>query len=383
MAVSFTQLCRPTDIDSSMWCLKNLYSLGEGTVLIAIPTWQWNQLRDSWTKITTPGGPVLVPESGVNVVRYTYNAPSDLTSLFTAADAIESLYLDGNALIFNPTVGNAIEADGTPYQTSTFALPIGSSKEYDMLSQYMQSKAWTFVKINNDNTILHVYGGPRGYFPTPDELSEMMYSGNNDAKGKTTLPFTMAKASYTIEYLVNSSTNKSDALINLMRAIRTAICLPASQVNWKMLFPFPITFTTATGADIASNVATLTGSGPVTLSNSYAAASWIEALTNAIGNTIKLKMTVNITKASSTGSTALEYKLTYKGSGGNPTKDLVVTGSVTGSGQVTLEKEFIVSELTGGVPITGITVTLTATDSNLAAGDKIQWSDSIVYVLAD
>lgn len=229
MAVS---ICRPTDIDSNQWCLKNLYALGEGTDLIAIPTPIWNQTKSRWenTAAGTSENPlkVLVEKAGSPLVEYQYNAPTSTSILFPeGVETNSSLYLQGNALIFNPTVGNAIEANGVPYQTSTITIPIGSDMYYDMFAQFMQSKAWTFIKLNNDNQIMHVYGGPRGYFPTADEVAEMMYSGNNDAKGEASLSFTMEKAAYTVEYItLDPAAADKNALVELMTAIRTGICKP-------------------------------------------------------------------------------------------------------------------------------------------------------------
>lgn len=236
MALTVVNKCRPTNIGSNPWCVKDLFSKGEGTNLIALPTNVWGQIKDRW--ISTPtaadGTPtppmVLAGKVGTPLMEYIYNAPTQAdpeTVLFpTTTDAKTGLYFSGNALIFNPTAGNAIEADGTPYQNSMFSLPVGSSKEYDELVQYMQSKAWVLLKLNNDNTTLHVYGGPRGYFPKPDEVAEMLMSGNNDAKGKTSVNFEVSKAAYSIEYLsIGAQTTDKDALAKLFGYIQEGVCM--------------------------------------------------------------------------------------------------------------------------------------------------------------
>lgn len=227
MALSGIDICRPSLIDTNTWCLKNLYALGEGTDLIAVPTPTWNSLRTVWIGLASSvaSTKVLVAEQGKNIVSYVYTPPTNMPDLFPSKTE-DSLYLAGNALIFNPTVSNSIEANGVPYQASNVAIPIGSDMQYDMLSQYMQSKAWTFIKMNQDNSELHIYGGPRGYFPVADEVSEMLYSGNNDAKGETSLSFEMAKASFTIEYISAGANLPNDTIPTLFGTIVGNICKP-------------------------------------------------------------------------------------------------------------------------------------------------------------
>ena len=226
--------CRPNDIDHNGWCLKDLFSYGEGFDLIAIPSTVWNQLKGVWLNLNNGASEspkkVLVAEEGSPLVSYQYNAPQSLTTLFPEGFPTGvALYFKGNALIFNPTVGNAIEANGVPYQQSTISIPIGSDMYYDMFAQFMQSKSWVFLKLSYDNQVLHVYGGPRGYFPVADEIAEMMYSGNNDAKGETQLSFTQEKAAYTIEYIKNAEdSTDSEALPKLFAEIQTAICIPTT-----------------------------------------------------------------------------------------------------------------------------------------------------------
>ena len=226
--------CRPNTLDRNEWCLKDLFSYGEGFDLIAIPSTVWNQLKGVWLNLNNGASEspkkVLVAEEGSPLVSYQYNAPETLSTLFPKDFPTDvALYFKGNALIFNPTVGNAIEANGVPYQQSTISIPIGSDMYYDMFAQFMQSKSWVFLKLSYDNQILHVYGGPRGYFPVADEIAEMMYSGNNDAKGETQLSFTQEKAAYTIEYIKNAEdSTDSEALPKLFAEIQTAICIPTT-----------------------------------------------------------------------------------------------------------------------------------------------------------
>ena len=264
--------CRTTNINANNWCLKNLYSLGEGTDLIFLPAPLWGAIRQRWMQ--TPSGSesnnpnVLTLKQGATLMEYIYNEPTTTpeTTLFTNGDSEkEGLFFSGNALIFTPTVGNAIEADGTPYQSSSISLPMASSKEFDELIQYLQSKAWVGLKLNHDGTILHVYGGPRGYFPVADEVAEMLYSGNNDAKGKTSAAFSVDKANYAIEYLIlGEQTTNKDALKDLMGYIKDGACKPNGNVEPSIsVEPVSLSFTqtgesksftvTATGAYIVTS----------------------------------------------------------------------------------------------------------------------------------
>lgn len=234
MAVTVNSNCRPTDVGSNIWCVKDLFALGEGTDIIGIPTPTWNATKKRW--LNTKNGAeaeavnILVPVAGASLMEFVYNQPTTTPQdvLFPTADVVtDSLYFTGNALIFNPTVGNSTEANGVPYQNSTITLPVGSNKDYDGLIQYIQSKAWTFLKLNNDNSIIHAYGGPRGYFPVADEVAEMMYSGNNDSKGETQISLAVDKANYSIEYLeLSKSAADPDAMVKLMGYIKEAICKP-------------------------------------------------------------------------------------------------------------------------------------------------------------
>ena len=229
--------CRPNTLDRNEWCLKDLFSYGEGFDLIAIPSTVWNQLKGVWLNLNNGASEspkkVLAAQEGSPLVSYQYNAPETLSTLFpTGFPTDVALYFKGNALIFNPTVGNAIEANGVPYQQSTISIPIGSDMYYDMFAQFMQSKSWVFLKLSYDNQILHVYGGPRGYFPVADEIAEMMYSGNNDSKGMTTLSFSQPKAQFTIEYIENANNIDSpNALPDLFKAIQANICKPTATNN--------------------------------------------------------------------------------------------------------------------------------------------------------
>lgn len=239
MAATIINNCPPTDLGYNVWCLSDLYALGEGTQLIAIPTTQWDAIKTRWmsTPITSGGEGtpvnVLSAKAGANSHEYIFNMPTGAdpgTILFpTSSPAAEpeGLFFEGNALIFNPTVGQTIEADGTPYQSSTFSIPVGSNKDYAELVRYLQSKAWNFLKIDNNTSQLNVYGGIRGYFPTADEVVEMMFSGNNDAKGKATVPFVVEKQGYVIEYLIRGAeTADAQALPKLMGYIKTGACKP-------------------------------------------------------------------------------------------------------------------------------------------------------------
>lgn len=238
MAANVVNNCPPTDLDYNVWCLSNLYALGEGTQLIALPTTVWDAMKTRWqsTPITSGETPssvnVLSLKAGANSKTWLFNMPTEAdpgTVLFPTGGTpvLEGLFFEGNALIFNPTLGQTIEADGTPYQTSTFSLPVGSSKDYAELVRYLQSKAWNFIKIDNKTSQMNVYGGVRGYFPTADEVAEMMFSGNNDAKGKATVPFSIDKQGYIIEYLeIGAETKDPEALMKLMGYIKTGACKP-------------------------------------------------------------------------------------------------------------------------------------------------------------
>lgn len=225
--------CRPTNITTNQWCLKDMFALGEGTDIIFLPSSDWGAIKQRW--LTTSTGATLTPPmilasvAGSSLVKWLYNAPTGAdieTALFP--DAVEDkggLYFTGNNLIFNPTIGNSTQANGVPYQNSNLSLPVGSSQEYDELVQYLQSRAWVALKLNHDNSAIHVYGGPRGYFPKADEVSEMMMSGNNDTKGETTASFTVEKANYAIEYIsIGTQTADKNALVELMGYIKAGAC---------------------------------------------------------------------------------------------------------------------------------------------------------------
>jgi hypothetical protein len=229
--------CRPTALGSNLWCLKDLFSKGEGTDLIFLPVSVWGQMKQLW--LTTAGGDtgpmILAEEAGASVVSYLYNEPAaDIETTLFPAGAIEKsgLFFPGNALIFNPTLGNSTDAQGVPYQTSNFSLPVGSSRAYDELVQYLQSKAWVAIKVSSDAQAMHIYGGPRGFFPKADEISEMLFSGNNDDKGKTTAVFEVAKSNFAIEYLkIGTQTDSKNALLDLMGYIKDGACLENGEVT--------------------------------------------------------------------------------------------------------------------------------------------------------
>lgn len=175
-----------------------MFSLGEGADLVFLPVAVWGQIKKRWfiTQASEESNApmILAEEAGSTQMSYIYNEPvvtspkTVLETLFPDASAADAekfgLYFAGNNLIFNPTLGNSIESNGVPYQTSAFSLPVGSDREYDALVQYLQANAWVGIKLSADAQTMHVYGGPRGYFPKADEVAEMLFSGNNDAKAR-------------------------------------------------------------------------------------------------------------------------------------------------------------------------------------------------------
>lgn len=230
MATTVVNKCRPTDVATNKWCLKDLFSLGEGTDLIFLPATVWGQIKQRW--LTTPTGEsapmILAAEAGSTLMSYIYNEPATTpeTILFPDGETEKlGMYFPGNALIFNPSVGNAIQSDGVPYQTSNLNIPMGSNRDFDELIQYLQAGAWNAIKVSADVQMMHVYGGPRGYFPKADEIAEMLYSGNNDTKGQTTAAFVVEKANYAIEYLkIGEQTDNKNALLELMGYIKDGAC---------------------------------------------------------------------------------------------------------------------------------------------------------------
>ena len=232
--------CGGNDVASNTWCLRTLFTDGEGTDAIALPVDVWSLIKERWMNTVTGTGetpPMILSEDAASSLHaFIYNAPTgaDAASvLFPDADTSDKhgLYFAGNSLIFNPTVGNGIQADGVPYQNSTFSLPVGSSREYDELVQYMQSKAWILLKLSANGQRLHAYGGPRGYISTPDQVTEMMFSGNNDARGETQAQFSVEKANYAIEYVsIGSQTTDNDALKKLFDYIKTGACKENGEV---------------------------------------------------------------------------------------------------------------------------------------------------------
>lgn len=232
--------CGGNGVASNKWCIKTLFAVGEGTDAIALPVDVWALLKERWmgTVVGTGETPpmVLSEDAASSLQAFIYNAPTGadaMSVLFPDADTSDKLglYFVGNSLIFNPTVGNAIESDGVPYQNSTFSLPIGSNRDYDELMQYMQSKAWILLKLSANGRQLHAYGGPRGYISTPDQVAEMVFSGNNDAKGKTQAQFSVDKANYTIEYVsIGTQTTDKNALKKLFDYIKTGACKENGEV---------------------------------------------------------------------------------------------------------------------------------------------------------
>lgn len=239
MATTIVNKCRPTDVKSNTWCLKTMFSLGEGADLVFLPVAVWGQIKKRWfiTQASEESNApmILAEEAGSTQMSYIYNEPvitspkTVLETLFPDASAADAekfgLYFAGNNLIFNPTLGNSIESNGVPYQTSAFSLPVGSDREYDALVQYLQANAWVGIKLSADAQTMHVYGGPRGYFPKADEVAEMLFSGNNDAKGETTAAFEVAKANYAIEYVtLGEQTVNKNALSDLMGYFKDGAC---------------------------------------------------------------------------------------------------------------------------------------------------------------
>ena len=130
--------CKPTALGANAWCVKSMFAQGEGTDLAFLPVAEWAVLRDRLLNTSTgssDGAPMeLTPDEASTQQAYIYNAPTvgedaTLASILvpdvTAETVKSGLYFVGNSLIFNPTVGNAVQTDGVPYQTSTFSLPIG------------------------------------------------------------------------------------------------------------------------------------------------------------------------------------------------------------------------------------------------------------------
>lgn len=222
--------CRPANAATNKWCLKDLYAVGEGSDLIFLPITVWGQIKQRWltTAVGESAPMILAPEAGSTLVSYLYNEPTATPETVLFPDGgteKDGLYFPGTNLMFSPTVGNAIEADGVPYQTSNISLPVGSNRDYDELVQYLQSKAWVGIKIAADTSTMHVYGGPRGYFPKADEVAEMLYSGNNETKGKTAAAFEAAKSNYVIEYIkLGEQTKNKNALLELMGYIKDGAC---------------------------------------------------------------------------------------------------------------------------------------------------------------
>lgn len=235
MATSIVDKCKGFDIASNPFCISDFFSPGEGKDMILIPAATWNSYKALWETLTTETGknvPVLAEVAGSPALEYYFNMPTATPSdvLFPDGENIvkDSLYFSGNPRIFNPTVVNAQEENGVSYQSSTLSIPIGSSREYDLLTRYIQNDAWMALKLNYNEQLIHVYGGIRGYFRTTDEGAEMLFSGNNDARGESSVGLTVTKAPYVIEYIRRGAeTADNQALVKLFDIIKTAICKPS------------------------------------------------------------------------------------------------------------------------------------------------------------
>lgn len=232
--------CGGNDIQANPWCARKLYAIGEGTDAITLPIDVWAAIKERWLNTVSGTGEqppmILSTDASSSLQAYIYNAPTEadpLATLFPNAKADDKagLYFVGNSLIFNPTLGNATEADGVPYQNSTFSLPVGSDRSYDELVQYMQSKAWVLLKLSANGQQMHAYGGPRGYISTADQVAEMLFSGNNDSKGKTQVQFSVDKANFAIEYVsIGAQTADKEALKKLFGYIKSGACKENGEV---------------------------------------------------------------------------------------------------------------------------------------------------------
>lgn len=236
--IFYNDLCHTTDLDTNPWCLNNLYAIGEGSQLIALPVEVFELMRKRWMYLPVSedshNNVLDRHEKDVSIEYWDYIPPdyaNNVEMLFpdsaSAGYKPEGLYFGGNNLIFNPTIEVGVETDGTPYQMGSFALPIGSNKEYLSLALYMQAKRWVFIKIDGDVKQLNIYGGMRGFMPILDENVEMMFSGNNDAKGKTVMQFITPRQSVSYEYwkVSNSITSTGEEFKELMSYIAFGACI--------------------------------------------------------------------------------------------------------------------------------------------------------------
>lgn len=229
--------CGSAALTANPWCLSTMFADGEGDNLLLVKTDVWAGLKTLWQTLASTSDPikVLTQASEKNQIIWNYSLPAvsegaTLASvLFPEAvvgATLTGLNFVGNNLIFNPTIANAADGDGVPYQKSSITLPLGSSKSYDELAKYIQANAWNAIKLNSSGDVMHVYGGTRGLYPQTDNLAEMMFSGNNDNKGKTSLILENAKTNVGIEYLVKSTTNTDTASISTLFGLFQAnVCM--------------------------------------------------------------------------------------------------------------------------------------------------------------
>lgn len=228
--------CGDSELNANAWCLSTLFAEGEGDTLVLLQAEVWNSLKNHWATLSTAGpDKVFQRSANKNQVVFEFATPT-LASGDTVQGVLfpenliganpTGLKFRGNNLIFNPTIGNAADADGIPYQKTAVTLPVGSSMTYDELVKVIQSKAWNALKINAEKNTINVYGGTRGLHPQADNVAEMVFSGNNDTKGKTSVILENVKTNNGIEYVkLNKSETDLTAISNLFDLIQSEACM--------------------------------------------------------------------------------------------------------------------------------------------------------------
>lgn len=300
--------CAPSVIDANPWCLNDLFTVGEGKDAVLIPISVWGQLKSRWKLIQT-GGSTTIPvlsDKPRSPHSFIYNEPTTdpETTLFPDGETDKvGLYFSGNTLIFNPTVGSAVQTDGVPYNNSIFSLPVGSSMNYYELIRYINANAWILLKTSADGRELHAYGGPRGLMPVPDAIAEQLFSGNNDAKGQTTVQLQVDKAAFAIEFFVlGSDTTNQNALVDLLEYARDNACLP-NGVDDQVNVPVPpVAIPTSVSIAAAGATENVTFSKPLVSLTPNGTAAWLTiggsgtawtltASANSTGNALNATLT--------------------------------------------------------------------------------------------
>lgn len=240
--------CDP-QLTVTQWCAANLAAVeGQKTDAILIPASLWYQIKRTWAALavdagaTSPTAPYVVNTPTTPGLKYThqftYDAPTNLptgTTLGTYLGSFASSFdKDGvyfpaaSADAINPDNSFSVSAQGVPLENATVSIPIGSTFGHKDLGQHVQKTTWVMLKLSNDGTSMHVYGGIKGLGVQADQVVTQRLSGRNDTGGITSLTLESGNQSKAVETLSLGSlaTTSAASMNELWDAIKSAFCMP-------------------------------------------------------------------------------------------------------------------------------------------------------------